>query len=108
MFLIVAIAAMPSLLGGRWLYHAWQLHQILLAAQAQQKLPKNVDVRIGLRTWTYVHQVNLHAPLPLEREIRKDVCADVSEMIGRGASYNYEYIDTSGTLVGRVEVNSCP
>jgi hypothetical protein len=118
LFLVVG-PALLGVLAVKWFYPAWQLHQTLVAYQveAQKKLPKRLDhdmtwvgVRVGFKAWTYIIDVTkpiLDLPT-LERDVRTSICASNKGAISDGVSYVYEYRDTSGTLVGRFEVSSCP
>jgi hypothetical protein len=114
-----------ALFGGIELFRAWRLHQMLLIAQSeiQKQLPKKIDddttlvgVRVGYTDWTYVYDVTarksaIDAPAlqRLESQIRRGVCAsDMSARLRDGVSYNYEYRDTTGVMITKFQITSCP
>jgi hypothetical protein len=103
------------------LYRVWELHHTLLTAQLKvgKHMPLKVspyltlvDARVGVTALTFLHAVT--GPkgstdfTALERVVRKNVCASpLKSLIGNGASFNYEYRDTSHELIRLFEIASC-
>ena len=104
------------------LYAKWGLHQKLVAEQmeVQKQLPKQLnyrtthtDVVVGFTSVTNIYKViepkSSIDLVDLETRLRKLSCVgNRRARIKEGASYNYEYRDTAGDLVGMFEVASCP
>jgi hypothetical protein len=98
----------------------WQLHQSLVAEQAelQTRLPTRVNaynlvaVRVGITALTYTYNTtvprNSIDTSALKMAVNKDACANKRTMIKAAASYNFEFWDQSGALIARFEVASCP
>jgi hypothetical protein len=120
--LICLVVGAVGVFVGKELLRTRQLHQMLLTAQSevQKKLPMKVNdymtlvgVNVGYTEWTYLYRVSLRQSdikMPaLEREVRKSVCvSNMKAMLKDGVSYGYEYRDTTGTLLGRLEITACP
>jgi hypothetical protein len=120
--ILLFVAAATALVGGPKLYSAWQLHEMLLAAQSeiQKQLPKKVDVyttlidvQVGFTAWTYLYEVTIPKSkfdlAALERIVRRDVCAsDMNKRMSDGVSYNHEYRDKAGSILGQFEIARCP
>ncbi len=119
---LLSIGGVIALVGGIQIYDKWQLHQKLLAEQVevQQQIPKQLNYRtthvgvlVGFTSLTNLYKVA--APkseidlVALEARLRNNSCTGHKKaMIREGATYNYEYRDTSGDLIGRFEIASCP
>jgi hypothetical protein len=97
-------------------YDKWQLHQTLLAEQAEAQMrPLDnasmilLDARVQDYDLTYLYSVSRNNPA-WEKDIRRYVCADEKRkiMIRDGASYTYEFRGPSRAIVGRFKIASCP
>jgi hypothetical protein len=71
-----------------------------------------LDVNVGFASITHIFRV----PFPLrvdwpafESNLRNSLClSDRRTMIERGASYDFEYWETSSNLIAKFAIESCP
>jgi hypothetical protein len=114
------------IVGGSFpLYKMWTVHSSLVAEQSdlQRQLPKKInryhtltDVQVGVREITMFYEISARKRdidlaafrAALDRWVRSYSCADSRRAnIREGATYSFEFWDSSRELIGRLEVASC-
>jgi hypothetical protein len=120
-FILVLLGIGVAWDGASYVYDKWDLHQTLEAQRdkERERLPRRLnasttltDVSVGLTSLTRLYRVTVQqnkVDLPtFGANLRRLMCANEAAMIKRGASYDFEYRDIAGNLVGRFEISSCP